>query len=154
MSDKGLPMDVVYLGKRWANDKKLVVVFAPLLSEGKLGEEQWYTFKQAMDKVVGNIYRGASFEGSTAYGLTTMRWTGDRWPVVEDRMRWDALDTAAAVAKKQQTLEAKSKKSKPLEECLLPLRKLYDNARRRGDRIECEAIVQAVLVAIRKPPED
>uniref|UniRef100_A0AAU6W3I2 Uncharacterized protein n=1 Tax=Pseudomonas phage Cygsa01 TaxID=3138529 RepID=A0AAU6W3I2_9VIRU len=145
-------LNCVYAGKRLIQGGKLGVIYYPINEDGTLAEARVFGFKKEYERSLGYIYTGTEWSEKTVWGLNLAKGTGKRWEDIELRLRWQAEETDALVTKRTATVEAEQKKTNEFEEMLMPARKLYAKAMRRGDAIGAHAIEQAVLISLRKPP--
>jgi hypothetical protein len=145
-------LDCVYAGKRLITGGKLGVLYYPIKEDGTLDAGRVFEFKKDRERSLGYIYTGTEWSEKQVLGLNLAKGTGKRWEDTELRLRWQAEETDALVTKRTATVEADQKKTNEYEVMLMPARKLYAAAMRRGDAIGAHAIEQAVLISLRKPP--
>lgn len=147
------PCKLVYQGERYGKGKRHVV-FALLGDDGTLGDGLWYDYKVPRAKTVGNIYSGAEClinadGGVRMRGLDTHLLFDSRYPDEEKRLEWEALDREA---RRVRGLEKADKADRSdMERILLPLRKQYWAAMKRGDVYGANVVEHAVLMALRTP---
>lgn len=144
------PFDFVFAGRCDAIGGKTGVVIHRVV-EGKLGQQAVYEAKNLKGRVIGGIYRGASFSPDHVRGLVESQYVG-RWPDKSDCIQWRARDEAHEAKRRLAKLEADAKKINELETILLPLRKQYAVYARQYDHAGKESLEQAVMRALRSPP--
>lgn len=144
-------LECVYAGKCLLTSGKLGVVYYTINGDGSLGERRVFGFKKDFERSLGYIYTGAKWSDTQVTGLNLVRGTGKRWEDIEMRLRWKAEENAALVTKRKATAEAAQKKTNEYDDILLPIRRVYTAALRRGDMIGAQAIEQTVLMSLKRP---
>lgn len=146
----GTPKDFVYAGRagRTGHFRDVVI---PIEADGSLGNP-WHfeKTKSFRSSIVGGIYRGASFDETTAYGLGSTTFQG-RWPDRDAILGWEATTRAVNQAAAAARME-RDEKIPEIERTMLPLRKLYANAAKRYDSATMDALRLAVVSALITPP--
>lgn len=147
---KGAPRKFVYCGQR-SDGKTRSVRIAVLTEDGSAVEKfQEYAYKRTLDRSVGSVYVGASFDEKNAYGLHTAKWEA-QWDV-SDTLQWEAENAVALERMATAKLEADATRISELERLLAPIRKQYAKNMERHDHAACGALEAAVLKAIRSRP--
>lgn len=150
--DGYIPRDFVFLGKRADSKLQQFAEIQHINDDGTLGEKGLYKWSAKLNKNVGGIYRGASFnEKGSARNLEGSRFQ-KLWPNQEDRMIWQSETEAVDVALRNAKLEKDEGRISEIEKVMLPIRKTYENLRFRHDYAGCEALEKAVLRALRSAP--
>ncbi len=142
--------DYVYAGRRKTASGKSVGVIRQVV-DGVLAADRLYEAKVLKGKVIGGLYRGASFHDGGSDKLKEASYVG-YWKNAEDIIQWKALDDAFESEERQAKLESDAKKINEIEEIMLPLRKLYAGYNKRYDHAGKEALEKAVLRALRSAP--
>lgn len=145
-----LPFDYVYAGRRTLKGGKPGVEIYRLV-DGQLGGSSVFEAKALKARVIGGIYRGATFSDQSARGLDTVTFV-DRWKDPAACIDWRARDEAAEARQRLIKLEADAKKINEIEAILLPLRRRYATYVRQYDNAGKYALEQAMLSALRAPP--
>lgn len=144
-------LDCVYLGRRMLQGNKVGVAYAPIGPDGTLQPYRLFEAKKGFERSIGYVYTGAEWSEQSVWGLSTLKPTGKRWDDEAERLKWKALDSDTAVEKRRAALDASNKAENEYDDMLLPARKAYTSAARRGDMVTCRAIDQAVLMALHRP---
>lgn len=151
----GQPVVLVYAGRRQGVKNPLLDHWFPVKDDGSLGEALNFKAERAMC-IIGAMYKGARLEEKdgkrTVYGLKAVQYMNERWPDNVDVQRWHIETNEAETTVKLERLEKNADKSSPIERAMLPVRELYEEARKRGDWALCSAYEGAVLNALRKRP--
>lgn len=143
-------LDYVFAGRRRTVTGKLVAVIRKIIGD-TLEKDELYDAKLLKGKVVGCIYRGATFHEGGSKNLKEAAFIG-YWKDSESIIQWKALDEVVESAERQAKLESDAKKINEIEQLLLPLRKIHSGYNKRYDHAGKEALEQAVLRALRSPP--
>lgn len=154
MTDEFTPRDFVYAGARTLSDRTLGAAIHFIDSDGKLGSQMLFAAKSCRGRVIGTIYRGASFGGDQVQNLSRAIWAGRLDDDRPELIDWEAKDKAAKVDDRTRRLEKDAKKRSAIEDALLPIRTAFWAARKRGDYEGARAIEQAILMALHKPVKD
>lgn len=152
MTDKVfVKREFVYTGERRASNGARMVSLAFIDAEGKLGEPQFFDWKKAYDKYVGNVYEcEVSEDGQTVRGLDKAQWRRT-WSDEGMRILWVAKDREAKSLHAQAALEKKAGAVDDIERVLRPLRKQYSACIARFDYGGADAIERAVIATLRQP---
>lgn len=148
---KGTPADYVYAGRRnAAKGSTFVHVIYTLTAAGELGDRGVYDGKAfKRDPIIGGIYRGASFDGKTAYGLTSARYIGQQFPDKSREAEWEAADNECRNDAAQERLRKGHVST--VTEAVLPLRKMLHAMRKRGAHHEAHALVTLIQQELYRP---
>lgn len=142
--------DFVYGGLRVSNKERFVAIIQ-IKEDGTIStNEQLYPYKRNRDRVVGGVYRGATFSDSKVRGLDDVSFVSV-WKNGEDKMRLEALDYEANHIYKRLSLEKNADKMTEIEKIMLPIRQQYTAMIKRGDFHGASAFKFAVTEAITKP---
>jgi hypothetical protein len=143
--------DFVYIGKSIADDGKVYCGNAIVNEDCTLEKTKWYGYKKKMDRIVGGVYRGASFSENTAKGLEQAIWR-TRWHDQGDVIKWQADDEKVEVEIRSKKMEKDEGRISELEKILLPLRTQYESYRSRHDCAGMEALEKSMLRALKSAP--
>ncbi|EPH9902636.1 TPA: hypothetical protein SL602_005399 [Pseudomonas aeruginosa] len=149
-AEEFIAQDFVYAGRRLLKSGKMGGEVFVVIG-GALGERMLFDYRTLKGKVVGGIYRGASFSADQVRDLSKASYQG-QWADDLARMDWRVRDEAAESEQRTDKLEADAKRTHEIEELLLPLRKLYASYSQRNDYGGKEALEAAVLRALRRRP--
>lgn len=141
--------DFVFMGIRLGGSDKKVVKIGILNEQREIVETNLYSYSRGNDRIVGQIYTGATFEEGSVRGLAKALWAG-AWPVQSDIIKWSAEETKAVSDYKKGQREKLAGKSDPIDAIMLPLRKEWESMRNRGDITGCYALEHAVALALRR----
>jgi len=143
------PQQYVFQGLRVGVGYKKIVAIGVLDDEGKITNNRLFAWVKDMNKAIGRIYTGASFDEKHAQGLGTAK-MGERWSNQADIAEWEALDFAAKAEFAAVRMEADARKDGTIDQAMRNLRVRYSELRGRGDRYACDALERAVLSALRR----
>jgi hypothetical protein len=151
MSDEYTPRDFVYMGKRRGNKGPLGLI-GLIKDDGTLEADPLaFDPKLLKGRMVGTVYTGASFSPTGARGLGNVKYTR-RWLDKAAVMTWEASNDEYESELRSAKLEKDTAKVSEIEKAMLPLRKLYESYRGRGDWASKEALEMAVLRALKIAP--
>lgn len=145
----------VYLGVRRAKSAKGAELHHALRMRDPANgtfetEEHLYAAKRGTGpSLIGGIYSGVFGPGGTAYGFSHPAFTGERCDDREQVIEWEALDAQARTEAKRAKLEREL--SSELLTVLLPIRRRYHAALRRGDYLTADALASATTRFLRVP---
>jgi hypothetical protein len=143
--------DFVACGQRTDPKGKRFVMIARLHPEtNTIIDTMAFDYSRGKDKVLGSVYRGATFTAHAAKGIEAAQWV-KQWAHMPDLIEWTALDTEAKNKHKRIALEADAGKIDEIEKILRPLRKQYNAMFKRYDMAGCAALENAVNQALRTP---
>lgn len=142
--------DFVYCGFRYSS-KKLWIAIRELNDDLSLGSEAIFEYKKNRDRIVGGIYRGASFSQEKIRGLDGQLEFIKRWHIQGDLIQWHAAHDRAASLNRSAKLEKDADKVREIEKVMKPLRVLFDNCRKRNDFAGMDALQEATVRALRTP---
>lgn len=138
----------VYCGLRY--NQELDVLIQPLDDSGALLAPQLYSYKRGRDKVLGGIYKGASFYEGGVRGLDDAVYV-DTFDNRDELISWQAKHEEAKLKDRALKLEANAKKISEINRILAPLRKVHSSFISRRDYAGAEALEASVLRALRMP---
>lgn len=152
---KGAPAEFVYLGVRQGPDNKPRAALAVIYENGNLSPTRVYAMtKDFKRRVIGGVYKGARFDEDKAmYGAPVAVF--DRlWPDAEQRAIWQALaqDEEANMAVRR--VEADERRISEIDKAMIPLRKIYHAAIKRGDLLGAYAVERAIVRSLHRPLRD
>lgn len=141
--------DFVYCGVRMFK-KELGVVIVALNPDGTLGKESAYDYKKSRERTIGGIYRGALFSETQCQGIDTVKYV-ESYKDSEAVIGWQARNDQAKSQERINKLEKDAKKTNEIDTMMLPLRKYFNNYRKRNDYAGMDALEAAVIRSLRTP---
>jgi hypothetical protein len=144
-----VPMNFIYAGLRLGKDKKPLMVLIPMQSDGVWAEERWFSWDKKR-RVVGGIYKGASFSATKGRFVTSI-YTGEDIDDTSKITMWEAETAETNTRIKAHKLEGDARRHGVIVEAMTPLRELYTKAMSAGDYSGAHALETAVVQALRKP---
>lgn len=146
-----VPQDFVFTGKVRVAGGGLGIKILLINADGTLGPDRVFKHSRKMDKTIGGVYTGASFNESSALGLDNVRYKNqwdDKDAITDWRIKSEHVERIIRVKK----LEGDAKRINEIDDVMAPLRKTFDNYRRIGDYAGMDALEAAVLRSLRKAP--
>lgn len=147
-----IPMEYVCCGRRWSSVSGKLLISIRTIDGSELGEEMVFPFDRKMNRSVGAVYSGASFNVKGARGLSGTNQFLRPWANKTDVIDWQARDEHAETMARSKKLEGDLKKVSEIEKILLPLRVQYDSYRVKRDHAGMEALTAAVVRALASRP--
>ncbi len=147
---KGTARNFVYQGGRTGKNNIPLMKIQFVEPENKLAADT-LSFKSIRrgPTIIGGIYTGVLFDGSTAFGLETARyvgmWEGDQTLVAS----WRALNYEHE--QEMAAIRNQKKYVAPLEKTLLPLRQTMHAMRLRGMHHEAHNYMQMIIAEMYRP---
>lgn len=141
--------DYVYCGLVFF-DNSLSIVICQINEQGELERESYYDYKKSRDKVIGGIYRGASFSDTSARGIDKATYQG-YYSNKEKIISWKARNDQARAKERTAKLEKDAKRINEIDTIMLSLRKIYAGYRKKNDYAGMEALQNAVLRSLHTP---
>lgn len=152
-TDTQTARDFIYAGRRVITGGRIGHAIFPIGDDGELMDERLYDLGKYA-AAVGGQYRGATFGETKSIGVAVAKFIGARWPDRDRCIDWEAEDKAAEIEMAGKRLAADAKRKSEIDAIMLPLRRRYDAARRRGDYGAYTALRQVVLASLEKPPRE
>lgn len=149
---KGTPAEFVYLGVRQGQDNKPRVSLAVIQENGKLSPTRVYSMtKEFKRRVIGGVYKGARFDEDHAmYGAPAAVF--DRlWPDADQRAIWQALAQDEEDNMAVRRIETDERRISEIDKAMIPLRKIYHAAVKRGDLPGAYAVERAIVRSLHRP---
>lgn len=137
--------DFIYMGRRMDTSYK---VSGAIQVDGKT---RIYGIKNLRHKVIGGIYRGASFTENRVMGLADAKYKGR----IEDReliVTYEARDMECMRTQADRKHEADDKKGSEIGDALLNVRKAYARAVKFHDFGLMHALERSVVQWLKIPP--
>lgn len=148
-SEAATPSDFVHMGERVTTGGRLCDKIQRIENGKFVGEPMLYPSPRRR-RVIGGIYTGVRFTGTSALGFGDAKYTGKMYADATAILTWESLAAESRVEHRGRLEEVKNVKSGELDRLTLPLRREYTAMRQRGDWVGAEAFLGAVAIAIRR----
>ena len=141
--------EYVYCGIRLDTKGHKVICIRLIGDNDTLEKERLFDLKKGHERTVGHVYK-AEFNATHARGLTDAKWSR-QWPVLTDRIQWDAEENRALADYRATKMEAERGKVSDIERALKPLRAAYAGYMKRGDYSGAPALENHMLTVLHRP---
>lgn len=145
MPEEFIPMRFVCVGYSTGVNGGLIVGFAPIADDNKLGRVRWYAPKKGLkNRVVGGIYQIGATE--TQINIGSIEYTSTQWNDRTEIARWTLESENAETRDRIVKIEKRDRASDVITEALDPIIRLY----RATDPLGRRALEALILDKIRR----